>query len=606
MITDSEISSLKLFGDTCKEDARRESASVIEEILKDFSHDGATDSDQDAQKQKKEPTSLLGSKKDREIDSTRWMSNSIADVRSEADNVDGMDLYETWTGKAKQTSRGRMDPNEVPGKRSAKRHQTTLEGHEDVEPAKKMHVDISLNEASTDSVSDAMTRVEQTRVSTNSSNSFWMTRWKQVVSQNESNSEPTKQESSVVSPSQMLRDYKRNLARNLNLVNVDEFEIEKLKQRLKESSELAALRTSKVHSGNGSQLKSAHESAREDARGNARTMFGGLPLQAPLESRIHARTGTSAAEVRDVYRHLLSDAVNSEKRQTNRYSSPPSFPATDLSSARQSLHGLPASPAFHVDDVHLENLSLQQSRNAPPSSLTVHELNRDKSASCTHLSQLNFMLTSKPSFASPPIQKNTPSTSFFPYENHLVKEPLNSITLNPSTVGSSLYTNVPSVNSIPNQPLLSHQYPKYFEPYRSSPNICASLYPTGDYQRRHEPLQASTRQPPSYESNSAVSDGDESSSSSLYSEPSEDALQINFSNQPLPALTPLTPVTRKPRVTHPGCTTIKYNRKSNPDLEKRRTYFCDHPGNLLSHRRSHCGILKGLSISVCLVTCTYE
>lgn len=41
---------------------------------------------------------------------------------------------------------------------------------------------------------------------------------------------------------------------------------------------------------------------------------------------------------------------------------------------------------------------------------------------------------------------------------------------------------------------------------------------------------------------------------------------------------PLTPVTRKPRQTHPGCTTIKYNRKSNPDLEKRRIFFCDQPG----------------------------
>ena len=41
---------------------------------------------------------------------------------------------------------------------------------------------------------------------------------------------------------------------------------------------------------------------------------------------------------------------------------------------------------------------------------------------------------------------------------------------------------------------------------------------------------------------------------------------------------PLTPVTGRPRLTHPGCTTIKYNRKNNPELEKRRVHFCDYPG----------------------------
>jgi len=40
----------------------------------------------------------------------------------------------------------------------------------------------------------------------------------------------------------------------------------------------------------------------------------------------------------------------------------------------------------------------------------------------------------------------------------------------------------------------------------------------------------------------------------------------------------LTPVTRRPRRTHPGCTTIKYNRKNNPELERRRVHFCDFPG----------------------------
>ncbi len=37
--------------------------------------------------------------------------------------------------------------------------------------------------------------------------------------------------------------------------------------------------------------------------------------------------------------------------------------------------------------------------------------------------------------------------------------------------------------------------------------------------------------------------------------------------------------TGKPRNTHPGCTTIKYNRKNNPELDKRRIHYCDFPGN---------------------------
>jgi hypothetical protein len=35
---------------------------------------------------------------------------------------------------------------------------------------------------------------------------------------------------------------------------------------------------------------------------------------------------------------------------------------------------------------------------------------------------------------------------------------------------------------------------------------------------------------------------------------------------------------RKQPVTHPGCSTIKYNRKNNPELEKRRIHFCSFPG----------------------------
>ena len=49
-----------------------------------------------------------------------------------------------------------------------------------------------------------------------------------------------------------------------------------------------------------------------------------------------------------------------------------------------------------------------------------------------------------------------------------------------------------------------------------------------------------------------------------------------------PVMVPLTPVTHRPRLTHPGCTTIKYNRRNNPDLEKRRIHFCDFPGKSMS------------------------
>ena len=51
----------------------------------------------------------------------------------------------------------------------------------------------------------------------------------------------------------------------------------------------------------------------------------------------------------------------------------------------------------------------------------------------------------------------------------------------------------------------------------------------------------------------------------------------------LPLLSGATPfqVVTKPRQTHPGCSTIRYNRKNNPELEKRRVHFCNYMGEYL-------------------------
>lgn len=55
---------------------------------------------------------------------------------------------------------------------------------------------------------------------------------------------------------------------------------------------------------------------------------------------------------------------------------------------------------------------------------------------------------------------------------------------------------------------------------------------------------------------------------------------------------------RKQPQTHPGCSTIKYNRKNNPELEKRRIHYCSFPGcrkaytkssHLKAHQRIHTG-----------------
>ncbi|WAQ99412.1 KLF5-like protein [Mya arenaria] len=55
---------------------------------------------------------------------------------------------------------------------------------------------------------------------------------------------------------------------------------------------------------------------------------------------------------------------------------------------------------------------------------------------------------------------------------------------------------------------------------------------------------------------------------------------------------------KKTQKTHPGCSTIKYNRKNNPDLEKRRIHYCEFPScrkaytkssHLKAHQRIHTG-----------------
>lgn len=45
-----------------------------------------------------------------------------------------------------------------------------------------------------------------------------------------------------------------------------------------------------------------------------------------------------------------------------------------------------------------------------------------------------------------------------------------------------------------------------------------------------------------------------------------------------------------PHNTHPGCTTIKYNRKNNPDLEKRRIHFCDFPSKFEKYYKQNSDI----------------
>lgn len=69
---------------------------------------------------------------------------------------------------------------------------------------------------------------------------------------------------------------------------------------------------------------------------------------------------------------------------------------------------------------------------------------------------------------------------------------------------------------------------------------------------------------------------------------------------PVIPLTSMSPSVRTKKIqeTHPGCTTIKYNRKNNPELEKRRIHFCQFPGcrkaytkssHLKAHERIHTG-----------------
>ena len=72
--------------------------------------------------------------------------------------------------------------------------------------------------------------------------------------------------------------------------------------------------------------------------------------------------------------------------------------------------------------------------------------------------------------------------------------------------------------------------------------------------------------------------------------PSPPPLPVTSVSQPI--MTPIPGVKRFPpqstnkrrgiqptaRNTYPNCTTIRYNRRNNPDLEKRRTHYCNVPG----------------------------
>lgn len=55
--------------------------------------------------------------------------------------------------------------------------------------------------------------------------------------------------------------------------------------------------------------------------------------------------------------------------------------------------------------------------------------------------------------------------------------------------------------------------------------------------------------------------------------------------------------TNKIQQTHPGCTTIRYNRKNNPELEKRRIHFCDFPGKYIYI------MSKGNDFLICSIVC---